>query len=250
MNSQQAKQILLLYRPGDAEADNPQMAQALALTRRDPDLSLWFQQHCATQSALRAGFRRIPVPAGFREQILSEVPAQISLNRRRRQVWTAAGLVVVALVLGVGAFFLGLPQKQTFASFSGRMLKTALRGYQMDLETNDLGAIRHYLASAHGFGEAALPAGLARQIGGTRPTGCAVLAWQGEPVSMFCFGKAGKTDLWLFVIDRASIADVPKNTAPTVQRVSGTVATSYWSAGGKFYFLAGLGDEAVLKRLF
>jgi hypothetical protein len=250
VNSQQAKEILLPYRPGDADSCDPQMAEALALAQSDPDLSLWFERHCAAQSALRAGLRGIPVPDGLREQILSEVPAQVSLHRRHRQVRATVGLALFTLVLGLGVLVWHPHQDQTFASFRGRMLKTALRGYRMGLETNNLGAIRSYLASANGHGDADLPAGLVKRVGATEPTGCALLTWQGRPVSMFCFGRGGKTDLWLFVIDRASMPHAPENTVPTVQRVSGTVAAAHWSRGGKFYFLAGLGDESVLARFF
>ena len=40
MDRQQAKQILELYRPGVDDAD-PQFAEALALSRTDPELRRW-----------------------------------------------------------------------------------------------------------------------------------------------------------------------------------------------------------------
>ena len=249
MNSRQAQEILLLYRPGSADAADTEMAQALEVARRDPVLSRWFEQHCAFQSAMRAGLRRIPVPEGLREQILSELPAQLSPNRRSRRVLVTAGLAALALVLGLGVFFSRPPREATFASYCERMVKFARRGYQMDLETNDLAAIRRYLAGTNGHGDAALPAGLARRIQGTEPTGCAVLTWQAKPVSMLCFGKNGKTDLWLFVIDRPALPDGPENPQPRFAPVN-TTMTASWSNAGRIYFLAGLGDEAALKRYF
>jgi hypothetical protein len=249
VNSRQAQEILLLYRPGTADAADTEMEQALEVARRDPVLARWFEQHCAFQSAMRAGLRGIPVPEGLREQIVSEIPAQISLSRRHRRVLLTAGLAVVALVLGLGLFFSRSPREATFASYRERMVKFARRGYQMDLETNDLGAIRRYLAGTNGHGNATLPAGLARRIQGTQPTGCAVLTWQAQPVSMLCFGKNGKTDLWLFVIDRPALPDGPENPEPRFEPVN-TTMTATWSRGGRIYFLVGLGGEAALKQYF
>src|SRR4029079_15043537 len=52
MNTQQAKEILSLYRPGTADAEDPSFAEALRLCERDPELERWFSEHCAVYSAL------------------------------------------------------------------------------------------------------------------------------------------------------------------------------------------------------
>lgn len=249
MTSQQAKEILLLYRPGTADADDSEVARALEVARRDPELGLWLEQHCARQSAIRASLRRIPVPEGLQQQIVSEVPAQISLSRRTRRVLLTAALTVVAVLVGLAVFFPRPPRGETFAAYRGRMVKFARRGYQMDLETNDLGVIRRYLANINAHGDAALPAGIAKGSQEVQPTGCAVLTWQAQPVSMLCFGKAGKTDLWLFVINRPALPDAPEDTVPHFKRVN-TLMTASWSKEGKTYLLAGSGDQASLREFF
>ena len=66
MNRDEAKNFLLLYRPGTADADDPQIAGALALAKRDPELARWLEEHCARQEALRAKFREITVPEGLK----------------------------------------------------------------------------------------------------------------------------------------------------------------------------------------
>jgi len=249
VNSQQAQEILLLYRPGSADAADPEMAQALEVARRDPGLSRWCEQHCALQSAMRAGLRQIPVPEGLREQIVSERPAHISPPRSNRRALVTAGLAFVALVVGFAVFFWRSPREASFAAYRARMVKFARRGYQMDLETNELGAIRRYLGGTNGHGDAILPPGLARHVDGTEPTGCAALTWQAKPVSMLCFGKNGKTDLWLFVIDRPALPDAPANLEPRFETVNATMTAS-WTKGERVYFLAGLADEAALKQCF
>ena len=42
MNRQEAQEILLLYRPGRADEDNPELAAALDLVKHDPELAKWF----------------------------------------------------------------------------------------------------------------------------------------------------------------------------------------------------------------
>jgi len=66
---------------------------------------------------------------------------------------------------------------------------------------------------------------------------------------MLCFGKNGKTDLWLFVIDRPALPDGPENPEPRFEPVN-TTMTATWSRGGRIYFLVGLGGEAALKQYF
>ena len=76
MNSSEAKEVLLLYRPGTADAADPQIAEALELARRDPELGRWFEQHRAFQKAMRAKFRQIEVPAHLKTSLLIRGPAQ------------------------------------------------------------------------------------------------------------------------------------------------------------------------------
>jgi hypothetical protein len=76
VNHDEAKNILLLYRHGMTDADDPQIAEALALAQRDRELTRWLEEHCARQFLLREKFRQISAPAGLKEQIISEQAAQ------------------------------------------------------------------------------------------------------------------------------------------------------------------------------
>ncbi len=66
-----AKQILLLYRPGSADGQDPQVARALDLASHDPELSRWFDQHCAFQQRVRAKLRQIKAPKHLKEALLA-----------------------------------------------------------------------------------------------------------------------------------------------------------------------------------
>ena len=88
MNHDEAKQILLLYRPGSNDADDPEVAEALALAKSDPELSRWLAENNARQTALREKLRQIPVLAGLKEQIVSEQAAKSKALCRRRRIRT------------------------------------------------------------------------------------------------------------------------------------------------------------------
>jgi len=85
-------------------------------------------------------------------------------------------------------------------------------------------------------------------------TGCAVLPWQGKPVSMVCFnsGKTSATkhpDLFLFVINRADVPRAPKSAKPQFAKL-GALTVASWTKGDKTYLLAGAEDEASLRDYF
>ena len=52
MDSRQAKEILMRYRPGSADASDPEFALALEQVKHDPQLARWFDQHRAFQDAV------------------------------------------------------------------------------------------------------------------------------------------------------------------------------------------------------
>ena len=89
---------------------------------------------------------------------------------------------------------------------------------------------------------------------GFQGTGCAILTWQGRPVSMICF-NSGKTpgstnpDLFLFVIDRAATPDAPQVAIPQVATVK-HLATASWSAGDKTYVLATSAAGGGIEQYF
>src|SRR5580692_823989 len=99
MNRDEAKDILQLYRQHTADAQDPQVAAALELARRDPELAGWLEMHCAREFVLSEKFRQIPVPEGLKEQIISEHAASRRGVPQRRQLV----LAVAALVMLLGA---------------------------------------------------------------------------------------------------------------------------------------------------
>ena len=249
MNRDEAKTILLLYRPGTADADDPQIAGALELAKQDPELTRWLVEHCARQEALRAGFRQITAPAGLKEQIISEQAAQERTISWRQSAVLVAAAIVVALVVLTPLWFQHRGNEDTFAIYRSRMVRVALQGYSMDLATNNPAQVRAYLAQNHAPADYGLPA----PLGKTAVTGCAIEDWQGAKVSMICF-RTGKplapgeqSDLWLFVIDRSRMKDAPPADSRLFVQVS-RLRMVTWTEGDKLYVLGMEGDEQTLRQ--
>lgn len=71
MNRDEAKQVLLLYRPGTAEAEDPEIVAAMEVARRDPELGAWFHQHVQFQTYMRGKLRAIEVPRRLKTRLLA-----------------------------------------------------------------------------------------------------------------------------------------------------------------------------------
>ncbi|HUD48954.1 MAG TPA: hypothetical protein VMR33_19130 [Candidatus Baltobacteraceae bacterium] len=251
MTREQARKTLLLYRPGTADAADPDIAEALALAGQDPELARWLEQHCAQQGILRAKIRQIPVPAGLKEQIISE--RRIFTQRRflRRTLTLIAASVAVILAGWWGAVLWQLPPNDdTFSNYRQRMISGALRGYSMDFESSNAKQIRAYLAQQKTAEDYVLPAGLQKATA----TGCAIKTWQGARVAMLCFRtgrplpSGGNSDLWLFVVDRTSVKGAPAGGSPQFAQVN-KLMTATWTQGDKLYLLGTAGDETTIRAL-
>lgn len=251
MNRDEAKNILIRHRPGTADAEDPQVAEALTLAKADAELAQWLEEHSQRQSALRAKFQSITVPEGLKEQIISEQRAadRRRVLRQRTALVTSAVLAMVVLLLMLWPS--GRPTDDTFAIYRSRMISGALRGYAMDLETNNPAAIRNYLARKNAPADYVLPAALQH----LEMTGCAVQRWQGTKVAMLCF-RTGRpmppgqgSDLWLFIVDRSSVKESPDaglalaKLAPVHRLMTAT-----WTEGGMLYLLGTPGDGQTIRQ--
>jgi hypothetical protein len=242
LNTPEAKQILLLYRPGSADAHDPQIAEALALLPHDPELEHWYEQHCAFQTAVRRKLRAIEVPAELRARILARQKTVSLPVWWRNPVWLAAAAAIV-LLIGLGGLLVRPRTPDTFADFQGRMVRTALREYRMDLETNDMQQVRQLMATGGAPSDYVLPKGL--EI--LQLAGGGLLRWRSKPVAMVCFNRSTNQMLYLFVLDRAAVKDPPPTT-PRVANLS-RLQTASWTKDERTYFLAGPEESDLRKYL-
>jgi hypothetical protein len=249
VNASEAKTFLLLYRPATAGAADPQIVEALALAKLDPELARWLEVHCARQFVVGEKFRQITAPAGLKEQIISEQATQ-GRNIQWRPRLALVAMAAIALVVILAPFWIPHHSKNdALAIYQNQMVGIALRGYGMDLLTNNPAEIRSYLAKNQAPSDYGLPAALEK----VAVAGCAIEGWQNAKVSMICF-RTGKplppgqeSDLWLFVSDRASLKDLTIGESPHFARVNRLIIAT-WTKGDKIYLLGTEGDEQTIRQ--
>jgi len=232
MDKQEARQILLLYRPGPTDAADSRMAEALELARQDEELRGWFEEHCAFQAVVRKKFRQIEAPGSLKDRLLAQQKIVHAPVWWRSPAWLAAAAAIV-LFLGLAGLWLKPRTPDSFADYQARIVRGALREYQMDVVTNDLRQVRRFLASKSAPANYVLPKGLEK----LELTGGGLLRWRSQPVSMTCFNRGDDQMLFLFVMDRAAVKDPPP-TIPQLTRVNKMQVAS-WTRGDKTYLLAG-----------
>ena len=243
MNREQAKDILMLYRPGTGDDQDPEIAQALEVAHRDPELGRWFKNHCQFQQAMRAKFRQIGVPEHLKAALLVEHQIIRPQAWWRQPAWIAAAAAIVLLaVLFPLRPRLAAPDR--FANFRDMMVSIALKDYRMDWETNDQARLRQLLAARGAPADYQVPPRLAQ----LKLTGGAALTWRSNPVSMVCFDQGNNQMLFLFVLDNAGVKDPPPITTPELAKVS-SYQTASWRSGDKTYVLVGP-DEPQLRNYF
>lgn len=243
MTRSEAQRVLELCRPCDRRSSDPEVRQALDMVRQDPELHRWFEEHLRVEDAIRDRFRSIPVPADLKERLLAQ-------NKivRPRFVWGAAQwaqlaaclVVLIGLVIGLAQY--GRSSGAGFAQFESRMVRSALREYQMQILTDDMPKLRTWMAAKKAPADFEVPKGLSK----LKLTGGGVLHWQNHPVSMACFDRGDKQMLFLFVLDKNALADPPATTPRTDQVKK--LATVSWSDTKKTYLLAGPTDEESLRK--
>ena len=239
MNREEAKEILALYRPGIDDPNEPDIAAALELTKEDAELARWFAEQSALYNATRQKLKELPVPDQLLERILAN-PGRTPLLWRSPLLWAAAAAII--LFAGLAMLLRRENTEYTFAAFRSKMVRTAMRNYDMPLMTNDLAVIRTYLTTNKGHGDYVLTQPLSKLPG----EGCVIFPWHSRTVSLVCLDGGQGRDVFLFVINRNAVADPPARTE--IQTV-GKLPTAAWTEGNKAYLLATRGNEQFLRSL-
>jgi hypothetical protein len=241
VNSQQAKQKLELYRPRVDDSD-PQFTEALAQTRRDPELQRWFDERCALYAVVRAKLGEVAAPAELRRRILAgrKIIRPVIWWQNPFMLATAAA---VAIAMVIAWFVFPFHQPANLSNFRQSMARAVSGEYPMMLETHDLKQIRDFLAKNRAQASYQLTPALER----TSAEGCSILNWHSHKVSLLCFDLGNDNDLWLFVVDRAALPDAPATESPQFASV-GQMATASWSQDDSTYLLAMRGDTENLRK--
>ncbi len=242
MSPDEARQVLARWKPGIDVTADPEMSSALELASRDSDLGAWFERHRAFQTGAAAALRGIPVPADLHDRILAERKVVRPSFRILRLVVLAgaAALVVAALLVWSPP---RPDDSADFATFRSRMVRSVLREYRMDVQTNDLPAIREFLARNRAPADFHFTPALADLT----PVGGGLLSWQGRPVSMVCLDGRDLGMLFVFIAPSDGFrGEIPRELH--LERVN-RLSTASWTADGHTYLVAAEAPPERLRQL-
>jgi hypothetical protein len=243
MTSEEAKVLLHAYQPDALGVEDPRVAEALAQTRRDPELRAWFDEQRAFDAAVGDKLQQVYPPAGLAEKILTGRTAPLAPARKRylRPLALAASLV---FLFAVGALL--LRPKPSAGEYAA--LRTDMAGFlkefpRLDLATDQWPVIQRWLAQKPFLARAEIPAHLQKYPG----IGCREVAWRGKRLMLVCFAAQGEI-VHLFVAPRADLPDAPVSSVPLFASVKGW-NTATWSQGDIAYLALTRGGEPFLKGL-
>jgi uncharacterized membrane protein YbaN (DUF454 family) len=240
MNTDEAKQILLLYRARDAQEHDPEMLAALELAKRDPELHQWFEDLRRAQAVIQDKLRHSPVPSDLKDSILAGRKIVRPALWWHQPAWLAAAAAVV-LLIGLAPIALRRQPSDQFTLYRARMVRMALHEYHIDIVTNDLQQVRHHLAAKGSPANFPIPTSLKNLA----VTGGGHIRWGKAPASMVCFDRGDKQMLFLFVINPDAIKGEPHK--PELAKI-GALQTVSWTEDTGTYVVAGPDDPEFLKK--
>jgi hypothetical protein len=276
MNREKAKLILQNYRPGGQDRDDPQFAQALALTEQDPALKQWFQDQQRFDQNLTATLQNIPIPATLQADILTQIRDarttpqnetaphtlwQTLHNilhypildfrkttpppprwRSRPIMAIAAGLALLAIL---GIYWTARPT--TFNTFCQQITEEAWAAYpHIQFRSTNIAEIRTWLTSHGADPQFNLPPTLQN----TPIHGCTLIDWHGRKIPVLCIAEH-TTHLHLIIVDDPNVTDAPPLNQPELIDY-GLVRTASWSAKtsnkDRIYVLTGMNTRNFVKK--
>ena len=279
MSPREAKTLLAARRPNGADDMDPDLSEALTISREDSVIGVWARSERLFDQQVASKLRQVMPPLDLRERILAgrrNITAPVAAPRAipkdtaspltptgspvsgLPRPWVRWGLVAGALVTVATATFtyLEIQDRARAATVAAERSSDAFRqfvvGYMAkdwdqsyDLPTRDYSRVNGWLSTQPGAVELVIPTGLARN-----PTeGCKVLDWNDRTVTLICFRLAGlETLVHLLAINQDQLSDVPGELARFVRENGWNTAT--WSRKGVTYVAMSKADLDTLKRLF
>ena len=250
MNNTEAKFILSAYRPSGMDADDPQIAEAIAQMRQDPVLEEWFKTELEFDAAFARQVQSIPVPETLRNNILAgskvSTPKPVRKNPWLPGNWLAIAATFVVLA-GIAGIWLRQNRSESLSGWQTGALKTIASmqaGHeQFDAASPDAAKLQAWLQAKN----APLPGTLPASLQSLASLGCKTLTWKDRTVSIICFNLGNDKAIHLVVVDRNGLPEAPPDGRPRFVR-NGDWITASWSEGGKSMMLATKGDRKEIDR--
>ncbi len=241
MNSQQAKQLLEVYRPGSADEADPRFGEALAQAGRDPELARWFEAQRRFDRQMEDGLKTVSAPSDLKDTILaSRKIVRLGFWQQWRPQ-AAAAAVIAALAIASGVMAMNRPTQ--FPKFRAELIQQAWNdNAHLEFESSDFLRIRQWLARQNIVTDFNLPEALHE----ANVVGCRIVETDGHRVPMLCLLDGGK-HMHLFVLDGVQLAKLPPENSPDFEKCGGW-KTASWQNGEKTYVLSGLKNQSFINK--
>jgi hypothetical protein len=242
MDSQRAKQVLLGYRPGTEDANDPQVAEALRQLEHDPELALWFEQLQRADDAVRHQLRQTPVPVDLKQRILAEQKIVRPDFGWRKPVLMAAAAAII--VLGVVSVWVSRQTARNgLEAYRAEMVRYVSSSYSSAfIKATSFDELRQVLARKNWPSDFIVP----DRLRSVTVIGGSAVEWNGHKVALACM-KEGRHGLWLFIIEKSALRDAPETESPRIKEVE-SEPTAVWSQNGNAYLFTVQGDDAFLRK--
>ena len=243
MDKEDIKLHLAGYRPELYDDDDPQIAEALAAAKADPELSQWLDEQIAFDRDFAASLTGLTPRDEARDSLLGG-PDEASSARSGFPRWplAAAALFLVCSIAGV-KYFLFPPEVQfahtetkTATTFRQDMAMFANQRFMLDERFKDLGDSQRWLEEQEHPAFEQVPSQLVRYKG----LGCKTIDWAGTKVGLICFKNSRDETVHLFIVEKSALAGF-ETGAPTLGKVATHhgLETGGWVEGDTLMLLVG-----------
>ena len=201
MDSNKAKSILRLYRPGVDEVTEL-VSEALALVDNEPELKAWYERHLDNEDAISGQFDSIAIPSDLKDQLIQQFNEKDDENTNtdpalsKRHSWLAPLAIAASLLLIVLSWGLFEPTaKPSFSQFQQDMIAFASQPYEMDITVEDLTLINQEFGKANWPTTYVTP----EPLNTMHALGGVTQLWDDKKVSIVCLEDEAGKYIWLFV---------------------------------------------------
>ncbi|MGI8955814.1 MAG: hypothetical protein ACR2II_02725, partial [Chthoniobacterales bacterium] len=133
------------------------------------------------------------------------------------------------------------PTTASLSGYAGEMVSFVQLPPPLEMESNDLGSIKDWLAKNNRL-TPEVPVSLAA----LQPAGCRILSYREHKVTLVCFHRENGGLAHLFVVDRSALPMVKPGDAPSFVQ-AGKWTTAIWAEGDRAYMIVVQGDEAAVR---
>lgn len=245
MNREEAKILLSACRPNEADANDPRLAEALALVQRDAELRAWFEEEQAADKAIADKLKAAPLPDDLLARVRGGTQARLASQPRRLSLTLAmaASLALIGLVAALWLNRTPSAPPGSFAACRADMVQFLRAFPKLDIETDRLPEVREWLTRQHPLTQANIP----KEFQKFPSRGCRTVEWEGKKLALVCFMVEGQV-VHLFVMPRSAFPDAPITPAPILAKV-GSQNTAGWSSGENLYLVVTQADETLLRKI-